>query len=298
MDQTNIFKKIDLTKCPKININDIPSIFKIDLPILDGNHNKYLTINFNMTKFIISKNITYMLVSMEHTNNNEPLLEIIYSINEKEYEGKLKFIRSSAPYTYLILINIFLCLSKILNITKLVLLDNSRFFNNNKSESYSATLYRIFENKLSLYITEKTGFLPSLNIIKDYTMELYLEDIKFLSKISFGELVPFYNKIFSNMKFYINDLGPAYNIYNKHKEEYKNEIMGSYLKKIRMEKLIPYPFDYKYINFLLERLRDKRCKQFINTELLRDIYTRYNKINEVTTNLTSIRYIYNVVTIY
>lgn len=125
-------------------------------------------------------------------------------------EGKLIYIRTNKEVQGYgdsrILLTLFKCLMKKLKICTIKLDDDAKFYNSDCSNSYSALMYRAFEGKLSLYLTEK-DVLEESNFQPNYTINYvgrknhinngrdYLNAIKILSNSTCGDWEKYIKKI-------------------------------------------------------------------------------------------------------
>lgn len=115
--------------------------------------------------------------------------------------GKLNYIRTNKDvegHNFVKLFNVFKCLMKRLKVNVIKLDEDSKFYNEKCTNSYSALMYRAFDGKLSLYLTEEdlktgTNFQPNYNVVYDRRnkcitdADQYINAIKRLSESTYGD---------------------------------------------------------------------------------------------------------------
>ena len=164
-------------------------------------------------------------------------------------EGKLVYIRTNKEVQGYsdskVLLNVFKCLMKKLQKCTIKLDDDAKFYTANCESSYSDLMYRAFDNKLSLYLTEDdlrdtTNFQPNYGVsyigrknhIKD--SQSYLTAIKTLSDSTVSDWDNYIMKIISiyrndweskNLKVPSNSKDKHFIEFIKHCIELKNYII-------------------------------------------------------------------------
>jgi len=232
-----------------INITNLNSLKNNDIYIYDYNGFRYLfnlEILENIYKFNtndkIKKDITKGLC------NEGPILEI--EIDTIDSSGKIKFIRSKnddEKYKFQTLLKMFTCLMKHLNIQKIKLDDNALFYSQDCEYSYSSLMFRAFEGKNSLYISNnmfqpnfmKKNITKVIKNINDYNIA-----IKNLNKSTCGQWSSYLKKIsdvynevkdvlhntfFENLKK--NDI-KMIDFFNEMRETKKYNVIGKILNNI------------------------------------------------------------------
>ncbi len=299
-------KNIKFNACKHIDIRTLVDGEKINIepdPIIRNKEIEFiLNIENGEFKFVSVDKVIDLSDNIE-----KPILNIKYYFKDDRLIGKLVFVRVSDNLSFDQLFDIFLCLSKYVNASIIELEDDARFFDKSGSrQSYSAYKFRLFQGKKSLYINK--GFKPILLNVNKLTPEYLLgreykevdydNDIYFLSNITFGQLISFFNNVYDNTFYKTENDFNTFFIHDRNINEKLNIKFGQYLHNISKSNIND---SYVYIHNLLNILERQ---DFVNKYAyivvddisvpdvtVKEIHYAYKRIIKATDNLYNDNYV-------
>ena len=197
----------------------------------------------------------------ENEIGGNPLLNI--TLNKKDNYSKLNFIRTDkgSQFTFDLLMNIYMCVTQYFNYPKMIIEDDA-LFTTTEEITYRALIFRVFDNKDSLYYKEPFIFRPTKSLKPqdqylydgDYTDATYQRDKSLLHNSHIGDFIEYYKMLSQLIKE------------DSASKQQKTPISLQQIEGIlqSLEKFGPEKFTRDYIRRLQDDRIEKKEKEIIN----------------------------------
>ena len=187
-------------------------------------------IEFNINGKLFKFNI------QEHQSGDENIILLIctdYGIELKiciyknNNIGKLNFVRTTQEYNLNELRHIFTCVARYFNCTELILEDDALFTSQLTNQQYRALIYRIFENKDSLYFGGEFEFIFKQK--ENYTLENYGIDKQLIHDSNVIDWISAYTQFLGSIKpsnvILLNEVDKILILLNQYKDSKMRDVI-------------------------------------------------------------------------